>query len=532
MSEWGGADAQSLKKAIDNIFENRSNIPIEDYQLKLISLTTDGASVNTGKTSGLMTRMEVEDERHWLIKIHCINHRVELAAKKAFLESPFKEIDRFCLNNYYLLRDSGKIKSEVKKSAEVLGIQNYNLPKMTGTRFIGHRRKAFEILLKMWPAFLTAYENVVADPKTKPETRAKVQGLLNSFWSYKTLSLVCTYLDILEKTVPASKVFEGEKLLPFEIRESINRTMTDLEEYADDDCDNLDSHLHRFAIVGNEENDNLSLVVKFDSPGDQKKKLENRKPVHIDFKDWSMTFLNEDSQKMAISTRNKVAETLIELLRERFQSFDDPVFLKMSWCNPEYWADEKDFGIDELEQFSSHFKEPLAAAKFDFKKAIKEWKHVQRHIKQNLCGKPPLNIWKSIIQYKLSEFPNICLLVEIVFSLSGSNSSVEQAFSILTMMLTDRRLNSSHELLEMRMLIKVNDKNWNETERKEIIKRAFEIYISRRRRKRKLDDESSHIVINADSSDEINASSDSDDCHTEFENSTDLDVTDSDSFDD
>ena len=169
-----------------------------------------------------MTRMQVGNERNWLVKIHCINHRVELAAKKAFLETSFKDIDRFCLNNYYLLRDSGKIKSEVKKAAYVLGIQNYTLPKMTGTRFTGHRRKAFEVLLKMWPAFLTVYENVVADPKTNPDTKSKVQGLLNNFRSYKILTLVCTYLDILEKTVPASNVFEGEKLLPFEIKESIN----------------------------------------------------------------------------------------------------------------------------------------------------------------------------------------------------------------------------------------------------------------------------------------------------------------------
>ena len=155
---------------------------------------------------------------------------------------------------------------------------------MTGTRFSGHRRKAFEVLLKMWPAFLTVYENVVADPKTNPDTKSKVQGLLNNFHSYRTLTLVCTYLDILEKTVPASKVFEGEKLLPFEIKESINRTVSDLEKYNDDDCENLDSHLHQFPIALNEETEKFSLVSKFDSPGYQKKNLENHQPVRIDFK--------------------------------------------------------------------------------------------------------------------------------------------------------------------------------------------------------------------------------------------------------
>lgn len=68
-------------------------------------------------------------------------------------------------------------------------------------------------------------------------------------------------------------------------------------------------------------------------------------------------------------------------------------------------------------------------------------------------------IWKSIFQYKKTEFSNIFLLVEIVFSLSSLHSFVDQDFSILTLILTDRRLKSSHALLEMQMLYKSNDKN-------------------------------------------------------------------------
>ena len=145
---------------------------------------------------------------------------------------------------------------------------------------------------------------------------------------------------------------------------------------------------------------------------------------------------------------------MIQLLRGRFESFDGPVFSKMSWCNPKYWTDNKKLCINELEQFSSHFKEPLAEAGFDWQKAIKEWKHVLCHIKQNLPGKSALQVWKSILHYKRTEFSNICFLVEIIFSLSDSNSFVERAFSVLTMMLTDRRLKSLHDLLEMQMLVK------------------------------------------------------------------------------
>ena len=93
MSDWGGTDAESLKKWVNSIFLKDGKIPMTNYETKLVSLTTDGASVNTGKISGLMTRFALE--RDWLVQIHCINHRVELAIKNALKESKFKDIDNF-----------------------------------------------------------------------------------------------------------------------------------------------------------------------------------------------------------------------------------------------------------------------------------------------------------------------------------------------------------------------------------------------------------------------------------------------------
>lgn len=267
MADWGGTDAESLKKGIDSIFQLDGALPLEHYQTKLVSITTDGASVNTGRLSGLMTRMA--SDREWLVKIHCINHRIELAVKDALVNSAFKDIDSFYLTNFYLLRDSGKIKSEVKIAAEALGIQHYTLPKMTGTIFVGHRRKAFEVLLNLWPAFISAYQNVSADPKTCGETKGKVMGLLRNFQNYRYVTLTCAYLDILEKTVPASKVFEGENLLPFDVKAAIEITISDLREYSDVNCDDFDSHTHKFQVVSNNENSNLLVQCEYNSPGDK-----------------------------------------------------------------------------------------------------------------------------------------------------------------------------------------------------------------------------------------------------------------------
>ena len=271
MSDWGGTDTESLKKGIDNIFMDDGNMPVAQYQTKLLSLTTNGC---------LMTRFAAN--REWLVKIHCISHLVELTVKAALKESKFKDTDDFYSSNFYLLRDYGKIKLELKIACEALGIQHCSLPKMSGTRFVGHRRRAFRTLLDMWPTFTMVYSNVVSNNKTRSETKAKIEGLLRKSENYRYISLTCLYLDLLERTVPASKVFEGEKLLSFEIKMSIQTTLANLTELLDDDYDDLDSHLQRFWPSENEEGE-LILESEHNSPMDKSRKIENRKPVKIPF---------------------------------------------------------------------------------------------------------------------------------------------------------------------------------------------------------------------------------------------------------
>ena len=139
MSQWGGTNAESLKAGIDGIFGPSANIHLGDYQTKLVSCTADGASVNMGHISGLLTR--IGRERDWLLKIHCSNHRIELAVKAALAvkDSVFEEVDEFYQANFSILKNSGKLKSAVQAAASALGIQAYVLSRLTGTRFVGHR---------------------------------------------------------------------------------------------------------------------------------------------------------------------------------------------------------------------------------------------------------------------------------------------------------------------------------------------------------------------------------------------------------
>ncbi|ELT90404.1 hypothetical protein CAPTEDRAFT_202281 [Capitella teleta] len=60
-------------------------IPDDQYINCLVSATADGASVNFGKHNGVLTQL-TEEGRPWLLKIHCICHRVELTFKDTLLK--------------------------------------------------------------------------------------------------------------------------------------------------------------------------------------------------------------------------------------------------------------------------------------------------------------------------------------------------------------------------------------------------------------------------------------------------------------
>ena len=82
--------------------------------------------------------------------------------------------------------------------------------------------------------------------------------------------------------------------------------------------------------------------------------------------------------------------------------------------------------------------------------------------------------------------------------MSGSNSAFERGFSILTMMLSDRLLKTSHALMNYRIIIKCNDKVWSNQEREEILKRALSIYLEKNSEKGRLIQAAANVEVLSD----------------------------------
>ena len=90
---------------------------------------------------------------------------------------------------------------------------------------------------------------------------------------------------------------------------------------------------------------------------------------------------------------------------------------------------------------------------------------------------------KKIFTYRKKELPNILKIVQLVLCCSSSNKAVKSSFSILTAMLSDRRLSMSHETMEDNMIISSNAKVLTEQEKEVILQNAMNKYLTNKRHK-------------------------------------------------
>ena len=149
MDKYGDATADNLKICIDHTFSEKVHISSEEYTKMMVSAKSDGASVNTGKYNGLL--VQLEQSRPWLVKIHCVSHRLELGLKDSLLkEKSFTDIKYLMVTIYYLFKKSGKLQRQFQTLGKVSGVTIYTLPKVHGTRFVNHQRRGLHHLLNNW----------------------------------------------------------------------------------------------------------------------------------------------------------------------------------------------------------------------------------------------------------------------------------------------------------------------------------------------------------------------------------------------
>ena len=106
---------------------------------------------------------QLQRARLWLLIIHCVNHRLELAIKDAFREdSSFTEASDVLLGVDMCTRNSEKIKALLKKIALDLDVMWVAFVTSDGTRFQNHKYRIITALIVNYFPMSLLMENYTA----------------------------------------------------------------------------------------------------------------------------------------------------------------------------------------------------------------------------------------------------------------------------------------------------------------------------------------------------------------------------------
>ena len=287
-----------------------------------------------------------------------------------------------------------------------------------------------------------------------------------------------------------SLTFEGDGLMPYEVNASLALFKHQVESYKETEkeeiCSINDKAVNFFKVINAEDPLKLGrkmskLSHSYPKAGHERKKESNR-----EFHTIITCEINGDLEKeldVAIQQEKSILGNLLSVIQQRFQSFGDQIYKSMSIYDPKFWnIGEKSYGLNEIETIFNHFKEPLVSSGFNLKLAKNEWQSIKVLTKECYQNFNANQLWHTILTMREKEYPNMCKLVELIIAISGSNSSVERTFSILTLILSDRRLSLKHDGMEDLMMIAANDSLWSEKDKNDIYDRAYEIYSEKRRK--------------------------------------------------
>ncbi|KAK6167962.1 hypothetical protein SNE40_021879 [Patella caerulea] len=314
----------------DCLMEALQEMRVTDLDKKLIGFMADGASVNLGTRRGVAALLK--EEFDWLIVIHCLNHRLELAAKDSFNDTHFLDIISMLNSLHSMYQHSPRKIRELKELGEIMNETVTKPEKAMGTRWLQHKRSACQSLIQSYPVIINHMENMIEDTSSniKKEDKQKYKGYLTKLKSLNFVLYLLYFAKILTPLAKLSLAVQGDSIDLLYALSCLETFYSVLQE------DNIDDASELGYLVQDVNGDNLLF-----------KGVELYKgatSVH--------SFL----------THIQTIKTKIEsCVKNRFADLEsNEVFKVLSLINTSMWPTTKSeldkFGNIEIQTFISHFR--------------------------------------------------------------------------------------------------------------------------------------------------------------------------------
>ena len=361
---------------------------------------TDGASVNFGDNSGALTTIAGLVE--WDIpRIHCLNHKLELAIKKTYQgEQDFAIIKEMLDTLFQLFRNSGKTWTLYQTVATFLGLPALRFTKVSGTRFQAHVLNALKNFLRNYLTSLLFAENVEENGNGKnalvtKETYPKIVGFRKKWLKHQFVATANLFLKVLNETGHLCFMLESDAMLVYEVRDTVDEVLENLKDIRDDDdeAELMPQNIKFLSETVESENfltaNTMKIKVEATNVSFNKlqklnkmsetERLEAEKKITRKTKTFVLNNVKQGKERIA-KLRTTLIPSIITNIEDRFASVkDDSVYPAFELFNVSLWTDAPDtdmiieLDVKKLETLAERFNDPLEKHEFDLRQAKKEW---------------------------------------------------------------------------------------------------------------------------------------------------------------
>lgn len=414
------ANAQGILNCIEKSFERAE---IADWKSNLVGFGSDGASVNLGSKGGVAALLK--NEVPHLISVHCIAHRLELAANNAIKSQKImRDIQDVLTNTYKQYHYSPKALRELRNIADALEEKVLKPTNLHGTRWLPHVQKALTVLLKNYTVIVTHFDHITGGRIGNAEVQGRATNISKKLKDYPFLYMSFFMLD----------VFKTLSLLSLKVQK---------------DTTTLSQFLESITVL------HFSLIELKQTDGEELSKFTAE--INGDmFRNNTLKNVNPAENYRA--KREEIINALIEAIDKRFAPMEKDPVLKAAGTLleiDEYPRTREElalFGVEQLTLLMQHFAAILQNAGCDIPSVGDEFKAFKAHVHAHKTT-PIENYFQS--EDLTRRFENYLMLVEILLALPISSAACERGFSCMKRVKSDWRSSLTPSMLRMLMFIAI-----------------------------------------------------------------------------
>ena len=408
--------AEGLKVALCDFLQSSGILTEDDYS-SLMGLGTDGAAVMVGCRGGLGVKLK--EKNNMLIQVHCIAHRLNLAASQASSGIPYmQDYHRYIQLLYRFFSDSQVRYDKLRELQTLLHGEVKQVPEGTSVRWL-----SVESAVKMIFGHFDAIVLALEDDKDKT---GKAAGLWKFFTTSVCLLVTALLIDVLTCIGILSLTFQKDSVNLSSIRH------------------NVDSAISTFRTMRNG-SETVNTVLQ---------ELGNNDGSEVKYKDITIKH-NQNLTRQFESARGSFLDKLIDNLETRFPENElhilecfDKVF------NPKRYPDNNllAYGRDQLNTLCDHYSNLVTVERC--KGQFLQFKHFVVSHKQDYGDFEKFT--KLILTDYADVYPDLVLLASIALVIPVSSAPCERVFSQQNILKSKLRNRLNPDRLNRLLMIRLN----------------------------------------------------------------------------